>query len=80
LGQVCIRDAIVRAYSPEVLAQMPGQIALRAAEDVDKTPATATGYAGMVAQMRAALADLREFAAPPAVSPVTVLRQARTGP
>jgi hypothetical protein len=59
------------------LASPAGQIALRLCADVDALAPGTPGYGPIVAQMRAAVDDLRTYAKPKAATPLTLLRERR---
>lgn len=54
-----------------------GRIAMRLCADVDALTPGVPGYAGIVAQMRAAVDDLRSQAKPKVATPLTMLRERR---
>lgn len=72
-----LADALRNAFKDADLASPAGQIALRLCADVDALAPGAPGYAGIVAQMRAAVDDLRSQAKPKVATPLTMLRERR---
>ena len=54
-----------------------GRIAMRLCADVDALTPGVPGYAGIVAQMRASVDDLRSQAKPKVATPLTMLRERR---
>lgn len=72
-----LADSLRTTFAEEDLATPAGQIALRLARDVDRLIPGTPGYAGIVAQMRAAVDDLRSQAKPRKATPLTLLRERR---
>ena len=72
-----IASSVLASFSPADLETPLGRIALRLCSDVDALVPGTPGYASVVAQMRAAVDDLRRDSQPKAANPLTLLRERR---
>lgn len=72
-----IADSLRSTFATDDLTSPAGVTALRLATDVDRSSALQPGYSSLVAQMRAAVEDLRAQSKPRAATPLTLLRDRR---
>ena len=72
-----IEAGLIAAYKEADLASPAGLIAARIARDVDRMQPGIPGYAAVLAQLRAAVDDLKSQAKPKQATPLTLLRERR---
>ena len=70
-----IGAALIARFTADDLATPTGQIAVKVAADIDTMPAGTPGYAALVRELRAVVADLEAAAAPKKANPLVLLRE-----